>query len=260
MRNRASLLLLILIAVVQGSAQTPRAIESKILARLSNIDRWSNYGPTSDFDKLEKENQVFRSELLTSLRVAPTLTYGFPRLKGKMYVTTSKDGRLRIYSWDCQTGGTMHDFDAVYQYRGKSGKVYSWARSAEDESGGVFYHDIFQVTGSSGPVYLAVSTFIGSSSLSGAAISGIRIDEDKLVPDAKVIKTGSGMQSSVDFGYDFFTVVDRPERPVKLFVFDEAKREFRFPVVIEDEQTPQGRVTDKYIRYRFNGSYFEKVS
>ena len=39
-----------------------------------------------------------------------------------MFVATSADGKLRVYSWT-SNWGTMHDFDSVYQYRGKSGKV-----------------------------------------------------------------------------------------------------------------------------------------
>ena len=45
----------------------------------------------------------------------------------------------------------------------------------------------------------------------------------------------------------------------RLFKFDEAKRSFTFPIVIEDEKTPRGRITNKLITYRFNGSYFVKA-
>jgi len=241
-------------------AQRPAALETRLLSGLRNIDKWSNYGPSADYEKLEAENDRFKKELLKGTKAPATLTYSFSRLKKEMYVVTSKDGRLRIYSWDRQTGGTMHDFDSVYQYRGKSGKVHSWSATNEEDSAGVFYHDLFQVDSSSGPIYLAVSTFIGSTSLSGASIDVMKIDADRLDVSAKLIRTGSGLQNSISFGYDFFTVVDRKERPVKLFRFDAATRSFSFPVVIEDDKTPQGRVTDKVIRYRFNGNYFVKAS
>lgn len=251
---------IILLLIVSGFAQTPRSIESTLLRRLEAIDRWSNYGQTPDFDKLEKENDALKADLIRFGRMPATLAYPFTKLKEKMYVVTSRDNRLRIYSWDRQTGGTMHDFDNVFQYRGKSGKVYTWTADDGDDAAGVFYHDLFQVDSRSGPIYLGVSTFIGSTSLAGAAIDAIIIDGEKLVPDAKRIRTASGMQNSIGFGYDFFSVVDRPERPIKLFKFDAVRKTFSFPVVIEDEKTPQGRVTNRLITYRFDGTNFVKAN
>ena len=54
--------------------------------------------------------------------------------------------------------------------------------------------------------------------------------------------------------------IDREERPVKLFTFNETRKEFKFPIVIEDEETPQGRVTNKFITYRFNGTHFVRLN
>ena len=189
------------------------------------------------------------------------LAYKFPKLSDKMYVATSRDGRFRIYSWDLSDGGTMHNFDNVFQYKGKSGKVYTWSRSQDAEGdAGSFYTQVFQTDTPLGPIYLGTSTFIGSTSLNGQTIRAFRINGEKFDPAAKVIRTRSGITDSVSFGYDFFTVVDHPERPVKLFYYDEAKKSFRFPIVIEDRKTPQGRVTNRYITYRFDGKHFVKVS
>lgn len=252
-------LLVIFLSLVSTYSQTPRAIETVLLKHLAAIDRWSNYGDSSDYEKLEPANEALKKDLLKYASVQGTLAYPFKKLQEQMYVVTSKDGRLRIYSWDRQTGGTMHDFDSVYQYRGKSGKVYSWTDRAEEESAGVFYHDLFQVDARQGTIYLPVSTFIGSTSLAGQTISAVKIEGDKLNTKAMVMRTASGLTNSIGFAYDFFTVVERPERPIRLFKFDAPSRAFTFPVVIEDETTPQGRVTNKLIRYRFDGNYFVKV-
>jgi hypothetical protein len=135
-----------------------------------------------------------------------------------------------------------------------------WAENEEDESAGSFYPEIFQVASKNGPIYLATSTFIGSTSMHGQSIKTIKINGDDLDLTAKLIRTTSGPANSVGFGYDFFSVVDRKERPIKLFTFNEARKEFKFPIVIEDEETPQGRVTNKFITYRFNGTHFVKAS
>ena len=240
--------------------QTPQQIESEILGHLQTISKTGNYSGSYDEEKLYDANRALRSKLLKYGKNPAVLKYAFPKLKVEMFVATSKDGRLRIYSWDTQTGGTMHDYASVFQYRGRSGRAYAIASGDDEESGGSFYTDVFQVSSASGPIYLAASTFIASSSLNGQSIDAMRIDGEKLERNAKVIRTRSGLQSTVDFAYDFFSVVDRPQRPVRLFSFNEAKREFRFPVVIEDKRTPQGRVTNRLITYRFDGKYFVRVS
>src|SRR5690606_35877965 len=146
-------------------------------------------------------------------------------------------------------------------YQGKSGKVYVWSDYGEGEAGGgAFTSEIFDVPTKTGTIYLLTSTFIATTSLSAQWISTMRINGERLDQKVRLIKTASGLTNNVGFEYDFFTVVDRPERPIKLFKFNAAKKEFSFPVVIEDEKTPQGRVTDKMITYRFNGTYFVKVN
>ncbi len=248
-----------LLAAVSLSAQSPQQIEREILGHLTTISKTGTYSGSYDEDKIYGENKLLREKLMRFGTQPATLKYSFPKLKGEMFVATSKDGKLRIYSWDKQTGGTMHDYASVFQFQGVGGKVLTWSNDDDEESAGVFYTQIFQVAGKKGPIYLANSTFIGSSSLNGQSIRTIRINGNDLDIDAKLIRTTRGLQNSVDFSYDFFSVENRPERPIRLFFFDEAKKEFRFPVVIEDDKTPQGWVTNRFIRYRFNGTHFVKV-
>ena len=254
------LLTLILSASVGiGAAQTPAAVERELVSYADNITKYGTYAGSYDGEKLEKNNDSLRNALIKYGKRADVLQYNFPKLDHKVYIATSRDGRLRIYSWDLGSGGSLHDFDNVYQYRGKSGKVYSWTAKQEVESGGSFYTHIFQTETLQGPIYLGVSTSIGDTSLNGQSIEGFRIDGERLDTKAKVIRTGSGPTNSVGFLYDFFSVVDHPERPIRLFFYDDAKKSFRFPIVIEDSKTPQGRVTNRYITYRFDGKYFVKV-
>lgn len=242
-------------------AQTPAQVEQRVLDQLKKIGVASNYGGNSDYDVLERENKALHDLLARFGNRADVLRYPFAKAKDVMYVTTSRDGRLRAYSWDAETGGTMHDFITVYQYLDASGKAHAWAPAYDiAESAGGFVHDIFQTDTGSGPIYLAVDTFIGSSSLCGQSISAFKIQGKSLNTNPKVIRTAKGLTDSISFQYDFFSVVDRPGRPVKLFKFDAATKTFSFPVVIEDDNSPQGRVTDKLIRYRFDGTHFVKVA
>lgn len=258
---KLALIIVPLMTVTSVFSQTPVAIERELEGHLSNIGKYGNYGGTRDEEKVDYENKQLKQKLLQYGKQLAVLQYGFPGLKGKLSISTSRDGKLRIYSWDEETGGTMHDHDSVFQFKGKSGKVHTWTTEPTDDVDiGAFFHQIFQVEAKTGPIYLAVSTIIGSTSLAGQTIRALTIKGEKLDTSTRVIRTGSGLHNSISFAYDFFSVVDRPERPIKLFEFDATKKSFRFPVVIEDEKTPQGRVTDKFITYQYNGNYFVKVS
>lgn len=259
-----AILTIILSVTIFGNSQSLESIEDELLRHVDKLEKASNYGGTSDYDVLSKENRSLRTALLKYGNRSDVLRYSFPRLDEKIFITTSKDGNLRSYSWDRQTGGTMHDYHTVYQYRGNSGKVYSqgepYSDDVSDYGVGAFVHDIFQANTAPGPTYLIVTTFIGSTSLAGQTITAAKIDCEKLDRKFKVFRTTSAIRNSISFQYDFFSVVDHPERPIKLFFFDGAKKSFRFPVIIEDEKTPQGRVTKKYITYKFTGKYFVKIS
>ena len=62
------------------------------------------------------------------------------------------------------------------------------------------------------------------------------------------------MTSMISVEFDFFSVVDRPERPVRVIKYDKSKKIIYIAIVHED-----GKVTDKFIQYKFNGNYFEKI-
>jgi len=252
--------LLVVAFAFVASAQTPASIERQLSSYLDNMAKYGSYGGSYDDKKLSDNAARFRTTLLKNASRRDLLTYSFPALKDKIYIATSPDKRLRIYSWDLEDGGTMHDFDHVVQYLGRGGKTNVWSPEDSDDGGGGFYTDVFQTDAPSGTIYLEVSTFIGSTSINGQKIEAFTITGDKLNEKAKVIQTANGLTNSISFGYDFFSVVDRPERPVRLVYWNAADKSFRFPVVIEDDKTPNGRVTNKFITYRFNGKYFVKVS
>lgn len=253
-------LLLLLLTAVPVAAQTPAAIEKELLGYLKAMADAGSYSGNYEEEKLNQASVTLKQKLKRHATRAEVLHYSFPKLKEEMFIATSKDGKFRVYSWDLQSGGTMHEYDWIIQFSGSSGKTIAWAdESGEFAGGGGFYTDVFQVQSPQAQIYLLVSTSRASSSLNGQTIRAARVRGDRLELNPKVFRSPDGMAASIGFDYDFFTVVDRPERPVRLFTFNEAKNEFRFPVVIEDETTPQGRVTNKFITYRFNGSHFVKV-
>ncbi|MDH3529097.1 MAG: hypothetical protein OEQ28_06000 [Acidobacteriota bacterium] len=243
-------------------AHSNEEIENELVGLMAEIEKYSSYsGEYSDErdTKLANANIAFRNRLLEhTSQHASTLAYSFPKLGEEMMIETSSDGHLRIYSWDTLSGGTMHMYDNVYQYRGLDG-VRSKATFHEEGDPQSFVNVIYNIGTKTGTVYLVSSTSVLSSSYHGASIGAYQINENLLSDGVKIIQTKSGPTDSISFGYDVFTLGDREEYPVRLFKYDPKSKTISFPVVIEDDKTPQGRVTDKKIVYRYDGKYFVRV-
>ena len=154
----------------------------------------------------------------------------------------------------------MHYFKTIYQYKGDDGKVYSKSQKLEEGDAGGFVYDIFTLTTKDEKVYLACSHSIYGTSDGGQCVSLFRIKKDALDDDVKLIKTKTGLHNSLGFEFDFFSVVDRKERPIKLIQYDKKNQAITIPVVIPDKKFQYGRVTNKSIIYKFDGQYFVKAS
>lgn len=252
--------LLIFLFSFVNFAQTPQTIEQTLIKNLKEVQKYSSYGSSYDDEKLSKNNEIFANNLLKYTKIASTLSYGFPALNKLMMNATSEDGKFRIYSWDAETGGTMHDFMRVYQFKGADGKVYSKAEEINEDAASSFVTDIFSLNTKDGKVYIVCSTFMISSQDNSQSADLFRIDGNSLNDKVKLIKTKSGLTNTLNFNYNFFSVVDRKERPIRLISFDKKTNTLKIPVVIEDKEFPNGRVTNKSISYQFNGTYFVKVS
>lgn len=200
------------------------------------------------------QSKAFMTTLMKELSKEPlTLGYSFPLLREGLRISTSDDGLLRIYSWDDLTGGTMRFYRTVFQY--KSGNVVMVKSDGTGEEGDpeALYSGLYTMMANGKAVYLTVSDGRFSSRDLGQTIKAWSINEGSL-EDARIIKTKSGLTNSISINYDFTSVADRPERPVKLITYDAAKKIIYIPVVY-----PDGKVTSRFIQYQFTGQCFEKV-
>ena len=253
--------LFVFVSALSVFGQSDAQIEKELVAALKDIQTLSIYGGGYDEAKLSKAQKVFEEKLLRYTKTASTLNYEFSELDKLMSIAKSEDGKFRVYSWDLQDGGTMHRFARVYQYRVANEKVFSKADEVPEEGMGLgFVTDIFGLNIKDGMVYIVCSTFIGSTKNYSQSAGLYKIEGSALNNNVKLIKTRSGLTNTLGFEYDNFSVIDRKERPLKLITYDNKTNTLKIPVVIKDEEFPDGRITDKFISYRFNGKYFVKVS
>ncbi len=253
-------LIILFLTSTHLSGKDLRLIEKELLKDFRKIAYWRDFrsenSNVNPLDSLSNANENFNKRLLYYTSHEPsTLTYSFPELqKEHLIITTSKDNRFRIYSWDNNEGGTMRFFQNIFQF--KSGdKVFSKNSDEKLEDGdpGGFYSAIFHVKTDQRTYYLARYNSIYSTKDCYQGLEAFGIELHSL-RKAKIIKTQTGIKDRIGFYFDFFSVADRKERPLRLITFDQQEKLFKLPVVWDN-----GKVTNKQIIYKFNGSFFEKT-
>ncbi len=244
-----------------SSAQTLSCEEMEDLL-IKSYSKILYHSDKNEQDSLLIQNDEFLESLKFYTKYFPeTLTYPFRKLKDStgISIASSPDSLYRIYSWDTWRGGTWHMFENIYQYKGKD-KIHSLymildlADSLNKYPQGSLYSDIFSLNTHDTTYYLAISHNTYSNKDCKQRIEISYIENGSLI-DVKLIKTKTGIRNSLGFNYDFFSVVDRPERPVKLITYNSTTQTINIPVVLVD-----GKITDKFIHYKFTGEYFEKVN
>jgi hypothetical protein len=243
-------------------SQNMSAVERSLLANYRRINYWKSYAGDDEkvdkFDSLEKANIIFQKALVNMASNYPgSLTYDFKLLRDSgLTIETSNDHHFRIYSWDSEEGGTMHIFLNVYQWIGEQ-HVYAKASDSsggKDGIAGVFCTPIYTFYTPGRTYYLVINHAIFSTKDESQDIQAFCINKRSLNDSVRIFKTQTGLQNAIGFEFDFFSVVDRPERPIQLIDFDITNKIVKIPIVFEN-----GTVTNRWIRYKWTGKYFERI-
>lgn len=246
------LVLLACFSVFHASAQSTliEKEEKQLTSLYSKIT--SSY---SGGDSLLQYGERFKNKLTALLKKYPaTLSYPFNMLQDSSVciISTSPDSLLRAYCWNTWQGGSMPDLQTIFQFR--SGEKIFIANRNNGGGSPSTISDIFLLEANGKKYYLVVSSETYSSRDAYEKISVFAISGGQLDQKVRLIQTASGLNSAIGFSYDFFSVVDRPERPVRLIRYDSEAQMIHIPVVLEG-----GHVTNRFIRYQFNGQYFVKL-
>ena len=216
---------------LSGQILSIKGIENDLHETYQKI-LYNRFGDKLSNDSIENYNHLFREKLIKYTSKYPqTFTHKFDilRKKDNIDIVNSEDSLLRIYSWNTWLGGTMYDFHNVFQY--KSGtKIYSkvYYDTSDFANGNYipFYSQIFLLRSKDITYYLLIYNGIYSSSDVSQSIKVVTIENNSINDSVKLIKTKEGLVNSISFEFDFFSVVDRPERPLKLIKYDNEKRLF----------------------------------
>ncbi|UUC44448.1 hypothetical protein [Flavobacterium cerinum] len=229
--------------------------EVKLQKMYQKIAAYHTDGNDAPLDSLETENIKFETAFLNCLTKNPeSIRYPFDSLKKEnIHIVISKDSLFKIYSWDTSEGGTMVDFVNIFQYQsGKNVQSKIVKETGSEDDYIPFYSEIFTLKNGSKTYYLAVSNGIYSSKDASQSIAVFSIENNQLKKETKLFKTKEGFKDLLQIDFDFFSVVDRPERPLQLIKYDDQKKQISLPVVTEE-----GNVTNEFTIYTFTGQYFE---
>jgi len=226
------------------AAQEERLV--KLYAKMESFLRVS-------YDSLPLYSEKFDKELTRFIQNNPgTLKYPFKKFEDDHVcdVVTSGDGNFRIYTWDTQTGGTMHFYHEILQWN-SNGKVFTKIIKYEKDDPGSFCSAVYTAQVNNKPVYLAVKNGVYSTKDVMQSVTAFRIN-GKLLDSVKLFRTKTERLNTIQVYFDFFSVVGRPERPLKLITYDDEPGQLYIPVVGDKDQ-----VTKKNLVYQLKGSYFE---
>ncbi|MFZ4930404.1 hypothetical protein [Chryseobacterium sp. Mn2064] len=245
------------------SAQDIAAIEKKLNHSFHRIQYW--YDAINDhknaYDSLYAANKNFEKMLHQYGSNPQTLNHDFKTLKREgVKISTSEDGKFRIYSWDTLTGGTMHFYRYVFQYEaGKKVKAEISDTNMEDDSESLYYK-VNDVVSEGKRYYLTQNHAVYSNALLYYTVKFFTIENGQLKSDAKLIKTPTGLQNELTCELDFSATVNQ-NNPITYedyknlnLRYDPKKQIISIPLVLDNS-----KITTRRVRYQFNGKYFEKL-
>jgi hypothetical protein len=253
------ILTILLLPCIAACGQTPADIERQLLVPWGRMHYWGTHFSFEDstidrVDSLEKVDTLFRQEFAKVISGCPAcLAYDFPVLRDSgLVITTSSDGKFRVYAWDNEAGGSMRYYDHVLQYRSVGGiKVTMLGGSSMDGEGG-WFELIHPFKTPTGTYYLAFSRAIHCGVCRVETVRAFRFARNGLVGPIKLFKKGSQLKDDIHLEFRDFDHRRTSIPMLHALKYDSTHQTIKVPSLDEMEGAP----TVPYTTYRWNGRYF----
>lgn len=238
-----------------GGTTTPNKYLEQQEAQLTALYTRLIMSADSNTADAETYSHQFSKQLRNLITNNPaTLNFPFKLLTGKndVRIKTSKDGRLRLYSWDNRLGGSMRYYETIYQWK-DSHRTYTTTSIEKDSNSISYVCEIYTVQTDTVRYYLVVTETAASNKDMMQSVTAYAIQQGKL-KSAKLFRTKNASFEHIDVPYNFFSVVDRPERPVKLIWYDTQQKALYLPVVDQ-----QGQIINRNLRYQLRNGLLKFI-
>ncbi|MDO4776806.1 MAG: hypothetical protein Q4A06_05020 [Cardiobacteriaceae bacterium] len=190
-----------------------------------------------------------------------TCNYDATQEKYAFNAPVSADGKLRAYSWDTMTGGTMRYYFSLLQYQDGNGNTHiveANADAATDETWGDgnsgLVDDIFTADlGEHGTAYFLIEYFQGDSRNKGYSATLYRVNGNKPEELPWIIEDG---KDSTSTGFAFDNLQDPLPQEYTFMRYDAASNTLSFPQTLPGNEELNAIMTDQRVAYRFDGKRF----
>ena len=252
-------LALLLLPYSTAVAQDMKTIEQNLLHVFQRIQYWDSYSGQDStinrYDSLEAANTRFQQALTQSTTQFPgTLQYGFRQLQDSgMVIATSPDRKLRAYSWNSHTGGSMVIYERVFQYLTPTGVRSTDQTGSEDHDGVEWIWKITPFHNRNDTYYLAFSRAITCGACRSEAVKVYSIATRNLQGPLPLFKSDGVKNAalSVDFRDFGRTALLKSGHAI---VYDSVHHSFQ----VRSTDEMEGTLSDPYHIYRWTGNYFAK--
>ncbi len=242
----------LLLSAFAANAQSPA---EQVKTYLEQVQYWRyQYSPEDsgvDPNANAADSVLYANKMLVGyLKQTPAMLRSNFKQEGEAEITvaTSDDKRMRIYSWDTETGDEKHVYNAVMHYDAGGPKALVLNDIAGDNNeSGALYPEIITVTDGGKKYYLAISSAIISSKDAKKGIHAYSLDNNGLTP-AKIFPGGA---DEVGITYDYYSNYDY-KKMKETHVIHMEKGKLYVPVTEGD------KITGKWNVYRMNGGVFVK--
>lgn len=262
MKSRLFLLFILLVCSGSLFAQTAQEAQLQVKTYLDQLQYWRyGYSPedsgvdpnASTADSVLYYNKVLVHYLAKDAANMQVLKAGWkPAEEDEITIATSDDGKVRVYSWDTETGDEMHIYNAVVQYDAgngvKSRTLKDISVSPDSKTGpGALYPEIYTVQGSR-KYYLLVYSSILSSKDARKGVRAFMIENGELA-DADIFQTKDVLSNKLEYTYDYYSNYDYKTMKEKQ-VLNMKKDKLNIPLA------EAGVVNGKWNVYKFEGDRF----
>lgn len=179
-----------------------------------------------------------------------TISYDFPKLKETgMYIVNSSDGKLRIYSWDDNQGGSMRYFNSIFQAKLPENQILNLISTKEDRIYYPFYTRIETIELEGQTYYIAFARNVLSHREVNYSVELYKIENNQISP-AKLFRLNNNLDYVLGETFNYDELADSDQEFIQL---ETKGLTLSFPEVTED-----GKFSKKRSTYQFKDKYFQK--
>jgi hypothetical protein len=262
LRNRSFFLLLLFGSTLPCLAQRSAILKEETKfrksyqrLRLKEFDLVNDY---KNYQELEKASASFARFIA---HTPATLNYPFRQLIDShvCQITTSEDGRFRIYSWDMLGGGTGRYFNSIIQWQGKEmsrPRTKYYYQTREEDITAPYAQKVHCVGIGRRTYYLAVTQFILSNPDRVQCIQAYSIQNGKLNDSVKLFQTRKGRLNSICIDYSLFNSKNERKWPFETIRYDRKHQAVLIPLIKESGGLTKGDLVYKLKdgAFRYSGT------